>query len=134
MDAFFGSWKLVSCTNFDELMEAMGLSPSVRQYGNNMTSVVIFSQDGDNIVMKIKTYETTTKSVTLSFKLGEEFDENTIDFRYCKTVMNLEGGKLIQLQKWDGKEVTTICEVQDGTMTATLTFGDVTSVHTYEKI
>lgn len=45
---------------------------------------MIFSQDGDNIVMKIKTYETTTKSVTLSFKLGEEFDENTIDFRYCK--------------------------------------------------
>lgn len=24
MEAFFGSWKLVSCTNFDEYMEAIG--------------------------------------------------------------------------------------------------------------
>ncbi|KAG7316230.1 hypothetical protein KOW79_019771 [Hemibagrus wyckioides] len=92
------------------------------------------SQDGDYIVMKIKMFEAINRTFTLTFKLGEEFDESTIDFRVCKSVLNLEGGKLIHLQKWDGKEATTISEIQDGKLIITFILGDIVSVRTYERI
>ncbi|XP_058234832.1 fatty acid-binding protein, brain-like isoform X2 [Hemibagrus wyckioides] len=119
MDAFFGSWTLVTKENANEYMEAL---------------VVIFSQDGDYIVKKIKMFEAINRTFTLTFKLGEEFDESTIDFRVCKSVLNLEGGKLIHLQKWDGKENTTIYEVQDEKLIITLIFRDIVSVWTFVKI
>lgn len=111
MDAFIGSWRLVSSANFDEYMEALGkffsysawksiaisangkvfiknifagLLPAMRHYGNNMTTVLIFSQDGDDIVIKTKMYGTINRSITVSFKLDEEIDEHSVDFRLCK--------------------------------------------------
>ncbi|XP_058234833.1 fatty acid-binding protein, brain-like isoform X3 [Hemibagrus wyckioides] len=113
MDAFFGSWTLVTKENANEYMEAL---------------------DGDYIVKKIKMFEAINRTFTLTFKLGEEFDESTIDFRVCKSVLNLEGGKLIHLQKWDGKENTTIYEVQDEKLIITLIFRDIVSVWTFVKI
>ncbi|KAK3517009.1 hypothetical protein QTP70_029971, partial [Hemibagrus guttatus] len=114
MDAFFGSWTEVTKENANEYMESLGLPPAMRDYMWNMKSAVIFSQDGDYIVIKVKMYDASNRSFTLRFKLGEEFEESTIDFRVCKSVLNLEGGKLVHLQKWDGKEATTIHEIQDG--------------------
>ncbi|KAG7316228.1 hypothetical protein KOW79_019769 [Hemibagrus wyckioides] len=134
MDAFFGSWTLVTSDNFEKYMEALGLPPAMKEYGQNMKAVVIFSQDGDYIVKKTKMYEATNRTFTFTFKLGEEFDESTIDFRVCKSVLNLEGGKLIHLQKWDGKEATTISEIQDGKLIITFILGDIVSVRTYERI
>lgn len=54
------------------------------EYGRNMTTVVTFSEDGDYITMKIKMYGAGDRSFTLTFKLGEEFEENTMDFRVSR--------------------------------------------------
>ncbi|XP_058234835.1 fatty acid-binding protein, brain-like [Hemibagrus wyckioides] len=134
MDAFFGSWTVVARENINEYMEALGMPPAMREYLWNMKSGVIFSQDGDDIIMKIKMYEASNRCFTLTFKLGQEFDESTLDFRVCKSVWNLEGGKLVHLQKWDDKENTSIYEIQDGKLILTLKFGDIVSVCTYERI
>ncbi|KAF5885350.1 fatty acid-binding protein, brain, partial [Clarias magur] len=92
------------------------LPDAMIRYGINMTVLSTFSQDGEYFSIKVKMYEDTNRSFTVSFKLDEEFNQTTIDFRVCKTVFNLEGGKLTEVQKWDGNEATTIREIQDGKM------------------
>ncbi|TUF87437.1 Fatty acid-binding protein, brain [Bagarius yarrelli] len=113
MEAFFGTWQLVSTENLDQYMEALGVSPAMRKYFSNMKTTLIFSQDGDYIVLKFKMHEADNRSQTKRFKLGEEFEENTLDFRTCRAVYYLDEGKLVHVQKWDGKKVTVISEIQD---------------------
>uniref|UniRef100_A0A4X2K124 Lipocalin/cytosolic fatty-acid binding domain-containing protein n=1 Tax=Vombatus ursinus TaxID=29139 RepID=A0A4X2K124_VOMUR len=65
--------------------------------------------------MTIKT-ESTFKTTEISFKLGEEFDEVTADNRKVKSIITLENGSLIQVQKWHGKETTIKRQIADGKM------------------
>lgn len=62
-----------------------------------------------------------------------EREETSIDDRNCKSVVRLDGDKLIHVQKWDGKETNCVREIKDGKMIVTLTFGDVVAVRCYEK-
>lgn len=112
MEAFVGSWKLVSSVNFDEYMAALGkfcsssaeesltlsdnnnnnkveyevtgVPAGMRHYGNNMTTVLTFSREGDDVIMKTKMLDVINRSVTVTFRLDEELDENSVDFRLCK--------------------------------------------------
>ncbi|XP_010146520.1 PREDICTED: fatty acid-binding protein, heart-like, partial [Eurypyga helias] len=49
------------------------------------------------------------------------------------SVVTLDGGKLIHVQKWDGKETSLVRELKDGKLILTLTMGSVVSTRTYEK-
>ncbi|CAG11960.1 unnamed protein product, partial [Tetraodon nigroviridis] len=62
--------------------------------------------------------ESTFKTTEIKFKLNEEFEETTADGRMTKTVITFENGKLVQHQKWDGKETTIEREIQDRKLTA----------------
>ncbi|KAJ7418591.1 fatty acid binding protein 3 [Pitangus sulphuratus] len=45
----------------------------------------------------------------------------------------MDGGKLVHVQKWDGKETTLVRELKDGKLILTLTIGNVVCTRTYEK-
>lgn len=72
----------------------------------------------DNGTYTLKTMS-IFKNTTISFKLGEEFDEETADGRHCKTVMVQDGNKLIQTQRIDPDESTTVREFSDAEMKVT---------------
>merc|ERR1711874_111008 len=55
----------------------------------------VFEEDG---FWNIKT-STTLKTMELKFKLGEQFDETTPDGREVTATCDLEGGKLVTVQK-----------------------------------
>ncbi|KAJ8396251.1 hypothetical protein AAFF_G00021180 [Aldrovandia affinis] len=103
--------KLVDSENFDEYMKALGVGFATRQVGNVTKPTVIIGKEGDKVVVKT---QSTFKNTEISFKLGEEFDESTADDRQCKSVVSLEGDKLVHVQKWDGKETKFVREIQDG--------------------
>uniref|UniRef100_A0A8C9AL84 Lipocalin/cytosolic fatty-acid binding domain-containing protein n=1 Tax=Prolemur simus TaxID=1328070 RepID=A0A8C9AL84_PROSS len=107
-----------------------GVGFATRQVGNVTKPTVIISQEGDKVVIRT---QSTFKNTEISFHLGEEFDETTADDRNCKSVVSLDGDKLIHVQKWDGKETNFVREIKDGKMVMTLTFGDVVAVRHYEK-
>lgn len=130
VEAFCATWKLTDSQNFDEYMKALGVGFATRQVGNVTKPTVIISQEGDKVVIRT---QSTFKNTEISFHLGEEFEEITADDRNCKSVVSLEGDKLIHVQKWDGKETNFVREIKDGKMVMTLTFGDVVSVRQYEK-
>ncbi|NXL85877.1 FABP7 protein, partial [Alectura lathami] len=130
VEAFCATWKLVDSHNFDEYMKALGVAFPTRQVGNMTKPTVIISSEGDKVVIKT---QSTFRNMEVNFKLGEEFDETTPDDRNCKSVVTLDGGKLVHVQKWDGKETKFVREIKDGKMVMTLTFGDVVAVRHYEK-
>ncbi|KAM9116534.1 fatty acid-binding protein, heart [Pangshura tecta] len=129
-EAFAGSWKLVDSNNFDEYMKAIGVGFAMRQIANLTKPTCIIELEDDKIIVKT---QSTFKSTEISFKLGEEFDETTADDRHVKSLVTLDGGKLIHVQKWDGKETTLVRELEDGKLILTLTLGTVICTRTYEK-
>ncbi|KAF4099774.1 fatty acid binding protein 7, brain, b [Onychostoma macrolepis] len=130
VDAFCGTWKLLSSENFDEYMKALHVRFATRQVGNVTKPTLIISKEGYKVVLKT---QSAFKHTEITFTLGEEFDETTVDDRHCKSTVVMDGDQLVHVQKWDGNETTHVREIKDGKMVMKLTFGDVVAVRTYEK-
>merc|ERR1712098_111619 len=73
-----------------------GCKFSTKESCYRSTPVMEITEDGG--VWTITT-STTLKTMELKFKLGEEFDETTPDGRDVTAVVNLEGGKIVTVQK-----------------------------------
>lgn len=69
-----------------------GVGFVLRKIGNSVSPTVELKKEGDTYSL-ITT--STFKTSTITFKLGEEFDEETMDGRKVKSVVKLEGNKLI---------------------------------------
>ncbi|OXB71557.1 UNVERIFIED_CONTAM: hypothetical protein H355_001046 [Colinus virginianus] len=121
---FVGTWKLVSSENFDDYMKELGESCclcslflgvglATRKLGGLSKPNVIISMKGDIVTLRT---ESTFKNTEISFKLGQQFDETTADDRKVKSVVTLEKGSLVQVQKWNGKETTIKRRLVDGKM------------------
>ncbi|KAM9737378.1 fatty acid-binding protein, heart isoform 1-T2 [Menidia menidia] len=130
VDAFVGTWNLKESEKFDEYMKELGVGFATRKVGNMTKPTTIISADGDTVTVKT---QSTIKNTELSFKLGEEFDETTADDRKVKSLVTVDGGKLIHVQRWDGKETSLVREVSGNNLTLTLTMGNVVSTRRYEK-
>nr|BAA92241.3 heart fatty acid binding protein [Anguilla japonica]BAA92355.2 heart fatty acid binding protein [Anguilla japonica] len=130
MEPFLGTWHLKTSENFDEYMKELGVGFATRKIGNTTKPTLIIAADGDKFQVKT---QSLLKSTEINFKLGEEFDETTADDRKVKSVVKLEDGKLVHLQKWDSKETSLVRAVDGNKLTLTLTFGNVVSTRHYEK-
>uniref|UniRef100_A0A4X1T635 Lipocalin/cytosolic fatty-acid binding domain-containing protein n=1 Tax=Sus scrofa TaxID=9823 RepID=A0A4X1T635_PIG len=71
---------------------------------------LIITVNGDMITIRS---ESTFKNTEIAFKLGQEFDEVTADDRKVKSTITLDGGALVQVQKWDGKTTTINRKIVD---------------------
>ncbi|KAI7799416.1 fatty acid binding protein 7, brain, b [Triplophysa rosa] len=130
VEAFCGTWKLVSSDNFDEYLKAIGVGFAIRQAAGALKPTLIISKQGDKVICKT---QSTFKNSEISFRLGEEFDETTADGRQCKSTVVMDGDRFVQVQKWNGKEATYAREMKDGKMVAKLTYEGVVAVRSYEK-
>ncbi|XP_027732990.1 fatty acid-binding protein, adipocyte isoform X1 [Vombatus ursinus] len=92
---------------------------------------MIISVQGDVITIKS---ESTFKNTEISFKLGQEFDEVTADDRKVKSLITLNDGALVQVQKWNGKSTTITRKLVDGKIVVECTMKDVISTRLYEKV
>uniref|UniRef100_A0A8C3REI5 Peripheral myelin protein 2 n=1 Tax=Cyanoderma ruficeps TaxID=181631 RepID=A0A8C3REI5_9PASS len=110
---FVGTWKLISSENFDDYMKELGVGLATRKLGGLARPDVIISMKGDTVTIRT---ESTFKNTTISFKLGQQFDETTADDRKVKSVITLEKGSLVEVQKWNGKETTIKRRLVDGKM------------------
>lgn len=129
-ESFVGTWNLKSSDKFDEYMKELGVGFATRKVGNLTKPTTIISVDGDTVTVKT---QSTIKNTELSFKLGEEFDETTADDRKVKSIVTVDNGKLVHIQRWDGKETSLVREVSGNALTLTLTIGDVVCTRQYEK-
>uniref|UniRef100_A0A8C3XHA2 Peripheral myelin protein 2 n=1 Tax=Cyanoderma ruficeps TaxID=181631 RepID=A0A8C3XHA2_9PASS len=108
---FVGTWKLISSENFDDYMKELGVGLATRKLGGLARPDVIISMKGDTVTIRT---ESTFKNTTISFKLGQQFDETTADDRKVK--VSKRKGSLVEVQKWNGKETTIKRRLVDGKM------------------
>ncbi|NXP87973.1 MYP2 protein, partial [Passerina amoena] len=128
---FVGTWKLISSENFDDYLKELGVGLAARKLGGLARPDVIISMKGD--IVTIRT-ESTFKNTTISFKLGQQFDETTADDRKVKSVVTLEKGSLVQVQKWNGKETTIKRRLVDGKMVVEYAMKGVVCTRVYERV
>ncbi|XP_025150979.2 fatty acid-binding protein, heart isoform X1 [Bubalus kerabau] len=107
-----------------------GVGFATRQVGNMTKPTTIIEVNGDTVIIKT---QSTFKNTEISFKLGVEFDETTADDRKVKSIVTLDGGKLVHVQKWNGQETSLVREMVDGKLILTLTHGTAVCTRTYEK-
>uniref|UniRef100_A0A8D1FAY3 Peripheral myelin protein 2 n=1 Tax=Sus scrofa TaxID=9823 RepID=A0A8D1FAY3_PIG len=131
IEHFLGTWKLVSSENFEEYMKELGVSATLRNLAGLAKPRIRISAHGDNV--NIKT-ESSFKNTEITFKLGEEFDETTADNRKVKSIITLDGGSMIHVQKWLGKETTIRRQIVDGKMVVEYTMNNIVSTRVYEKM
>uniref|UniRef100_A0A4X1SSH3 Lipocalin/cytosolic fatty-acid binding domain-containing protein n=1 Tax=Sus scrofa TaxID=9823 RepID=A0A4X1SSH3_PIG len=91
-------WKLMDSKNFDDYMKSIGVGFATRQVANTTKPSTIIKVNGDTITIQT---QNTFKSTQISFKLGVEFDETTADDRKVKSIVTLDGGKLVPVQNSD---------------------------------
>jgi len=128
---FVGKYDLVASENFDEFLQALGVNWILRKTANALKPSVelVDNSDGTWTWKTVSTF----KSTDIKFKLDEEFDETRMDGTKVKSIISLDGNKLVQKQtseppceiirEFNGAEMKTICSCKG-----------VTSTRTYKKI
>ncbi|XP_067887784.1 fatty acid-binding protein, liver-like [Heterodontus francisci] len=130
VEAFVGEWSLKESENFEEYMKILGVSMMLRKVAVSAKPKTVISVNGDTITLETKSIVKNTK---IQFKLGEEFDETTADDRITKTTVTLDDGKLVQTQRWDGRETTLVRELQDDKLILTCSIGNVVCTRIYRR-
>ncbi|XP_023268144.1 cellular retinoic acid-binding protein 1 [Seriola lalandi dorsalis] len=89
MANFTGSWKMKSSENFDELLKALGVNAMLRTVAVAAASKphVEIKQNGEQFYIKTST---TVRTTEINFLIGEEFNEETVDGRKCKSLATWE--------------------------------------------
>ncbi|XP_006261918.2 myelin P2 protein-like [Alligator mississippiensis] len=128
---FVGTWKLSSSEKLDDYMKELGVGLATLKLGSLTKPSVIISTNGNVITIKTKS---TFENTETSFKVGEEFEETIVDNRKATSLVTLDEGSLIQVQKWDGKETTMKRKIMDGKVECTMNNISCTTVYVYEKV
>eukprot|EP01054_Gregarina_sp_Poly1_P007335 Gregarina_sp_Poly_1__7334@NODE_4044_length_763_cov_6_780172_g2635_i0_p1_GENE_NODE_4044_length_763_cov_6_780172_g2635_i0NODE_4044_length_763_cov_6_780172_g2635_i0_p1_ORF_typecomplete_len144_score23_75Lipocalin_7/PF14651_6/1_5e30Lipocalin/PF00061_23/1_3e21DUF5640/PF18692_1/0_0026_NODE_4044_length_763_cov_6_780172_g2635_i0331726 len=121
-------YKLASSDKFDEYMKAVGVGLVTRKMGNAVSPVIELKENNGEYTL---TSESTFKNITLTFKLGQEFEQETADGRKVMTTFTLDGNKLIEVQKGE-KDSKIVREFSDDEVKMTLTVDDIVCTRIYK--
>merc|ERR1711862_198947 len=137
MEAIKGKYERTSADKYEEFLKALDVNFLLRKAATVSTPVMEITEDGG--VWTITT-STTLKTMELKFKLGEEFDETTPDGRDVTAVVNLEGGKIVTVQKAkkEGQKSTRSVREMNGTdeliYTMTIDGHDLQCVQKFKRV
>lgn len=113
--------------NIFPILIALGIGYNLRAIHNLIHPIVELSKSGDKYTL---TTTSNFKNFTITFESGKEFDEVTLDGERVKSVITMEGNKMIHKQSgYPGTKV--IREFSDNEMVAYMKADQVVSVATY---
>ncbi|KAM6395176.1 LOW QUALITY PROTEIN: cellular retinoic acid-binding protein 2 [Rhynochetos jubatus] len=137
MPNFSGNWKMKSSENFEELLKALGVNMMLRKIAVAAASkpAVEIRQDGERFYIKTST---TVRTTEISFRVGEEFEEQTLDGRPCKSLAKWESeNKMVceqRLLRGEGPKTGWSREMtNDGELILTMTADDVVCTRVYVR-
>jgi len=128
-----GSYTQVSAEGYEDVLKALNVGFMLRKAAMASTPVMTISEAGGKWNMITKT---SMKSIDISFKLGEEFDEETTDGRKCKTTVTLDGNKMVTTQRntKDGEpNVVVVREFDDDGINYSITVAGVVSNQRFKR-
>ncbi|KAM3824797.1 cellular retinoic acid-binding protein 2 [Vipera latastei] len=136
MANFTGSWKMRSSENFEELLKALGVNVMLRKIAVAAASkpAVEIKQEGSSFYIKTST---TVRTTEIRFEIGEEFEEQTVDGRPCKSLAKWENNKIVceqKLLKGEGPQTSWSRELtNDGELILTMKADDVVCTRIYVR-
>ncbi|XP_034444951.1 cellular retinoic acid-binding protein 1a [Hippoglossus hippoglossus] len=136
MSNFAGTWKMKRSEKFDELLKALGVNAMLRKVAVAAASNphVEIRQDGEQFYIKTST---TVRTTEINFHIGQEFDEETVDGRKCKSLATWESENKIHCQQTlvDGNGPKTFWTRELNEDELKLTFGadDVVCTRVYAR-
>uniref|UniRef100_A0A671WLV5 Cellular retinoic acid-binding protein 1 n=1 Tax=Sparus aurata TaxID=8175 RepID=A0A671WLV5_SPAAU len=111
---FAGTWDMKSSENFEELLKKLGVNKMLRMIAVTAASkpLVEISQDGETLSIKTST---TVRTTHITFTVGQEFNEATVDGRPCTSFPRWETDSKISceqiLQKGEGPKTSWTREI-----------------------
>ncbi|XP_038003597.1 cellular retinoic acid-binding protein 1 [Motacilla alba alba] len=136
MPNFAGTWKMKSSENFDELLKALGVNAMLRKVAVAAASKphVEIRQDGDQFYIKTST---TVRTTEINFKIGESFEEETVDGRKCRSLATWENENKIYckqtLIEGDGPKTYWTRELANDELILTFGADDVVCTRIYVR-
>ncbi|KAM9352821.1 cellular retinoic acid-binding protein 2a [Symphorus nematophorus] len=134
---FSGTWEMKSSVNFDELLKKLGVNVMLRMVAGKAAAkpLVEITQDGETLSIKTSTSVRTTH---ITFTVGQEFNEATVDGRACTSFPRWETDNKISceqtLQKGEGPKTSWSRELtNDGKLILTMKADDVVCTRVYER-
>ncbi|GJQ69334.1 hypothetical protein Trydic_g6465 [Trypoxylus dichotomus] len=132
MVQFVGKYQLERNENFIEFVQSLGqnLSPEMIEKLNSTKSIFEVAQDGDKYTFI--SHSGTSRPMT--FKLGEEFAEETLGGLKLKTTAKQEGDKIVLSAVGGSQSGSRIYEfTKDGLITS-FTAGDIVGKRYYKRL
>ncbi|KAG8147037.1 putative Cellular retinoic acid binding protein [Naja naja] len=137
MANFTGSWKMRSSENFEELLKALGVNVMLRKIAVAAASkpAVEIKQQGPSFYIKTST---TVRTTEIRFEVGEEFEEQTVDGRPCKSLAKWENDNKIvceqKLLKGEGPQTSWSRELtNDGELILTMKADHIVCTRIYVR-
>ncbi|XP_041842739.1 cellular retinoic acid-binding protein 2a [Melanotaenia boesemani] len=134
---FSGTWEMKSSENFEELLKALGVNVMLRMIAVKAASkpLVEITQDGETLSIKTST---TVRTTHITFTVGQEFNETTVDGRACTSFPHWETDSKISceqtLQKGEGPKTSWTREItSDSKLILTMRADDVVCTRVYER-
>ncbi|TMS16157.1 Retinoid-binding protein 7 [Larimichthys crocea] len=97
-----GTWEMINNVNMEGYMIALGISAHLRKVALKLKMKKVIEQQGNQYIIKTSTI---FRNYTISFRVGEEFEEFTqgLDDRHVKSLVSWEGNKLVCEQTGEKK-------------------------------
>lgn len=134
---FAGTWEMKSSENFEELLKKLNVNVMLRMIAVKAAAkpLVEIKQDGETLNIKTSTSVRTTN---ITFTVGQEFTEATVDGRACTSFPRWETDTKIRceqtLQKGEGPRTSWTREItNDGKLILTMGADDVICTRVYER-
>ncbi|CAB1418413.1 unnamed protein product [Pleuronectes platessa] len=136
MSNFAGTWKMKRSEKFDELLKALGVNAMLRKVAVAAASNphVEIRQEGDQFYIKTST---TVRTTEINFHIGQEFNEETVDGRKCKSLATWESETKIHCEQTlvdgDGPKTFWTRELNGDELTLTFGADDVVCTRVYAR-
>uniref|UniRef100_UPI0037E85F30 cellular retinoic acid-binding protein 2a n=1 Tax=Semicossyphus pulcher TaxID=241346 RepID=UPI0037E85F30 len=134
---FAGTWEMKSSENFEELLKKLNVNMMLRMIAVKAAAkpLVEIKQDGETLNIKTST---TVRTTNITFTVGQEFNEATVDGRPCTSFPRWETDNKITceqtLQKGEGPKTAWTRELtNDGKLILTMSADDVICTRVYER-
>ena len=125
-------YKLEKSENFEEYLEAVGVSQNSRKLASSATPVIELTEAGGEYTL---TYTTAVKTIVIKFRLGEEFDEELSDGIKVRSRITLEGSnRLVHVMRRGDKVSQVVREFSKQQILMTLTADNIVSNRVYKAL
>ncbi|XP_025090412.1 fatty acid-binding protein, adipocyte-like [Pomacea canaliculata] len=128
-DNLIGTWESVSAENVDAFLDAVGASDSKQFARDNKPILTVARVDGG--------WKLTTKigdrTRDVIFPIGKEVDTVSLMGHTVKSVLTEEGGRLVEIQKWDIGDVKVVRSLENDNLVTQTSIKDAVATIRFKR-